>query len=155
PSGGEPRRRPRDTRRRFLRDREFNPARAGGRRTLLLALIVILPLAGRLLAAALPPHARDGPAALAGLAAPAPTVLVVLRYPEVTGGGVVRTYVPWLPEAGLDIYFRMDGFAWLFALLVTLMGLLVVLYARYYMSREDPVARFFSFLLAFMGAMLG
>src|SRR5690606_8627107 len=70
-------------------------------------------------------------------------------------GGVVRTYVPWLPEAGLDIYFRMDGFAWLFALLVTLMGLLVVLYARYYMSREDPVARFFSFLLAFMGAMLG
>src|SRR5690606_1587416 len=34
-------------------------------------------------------------------------------------------------------------------------GLLVVLYARYYMSPDDPVPRFFSFLLAFMGAMLG
>ena len=29
--------------------------------------------------------------------------------------------------------------------------LLVVLYARYYMSADDPVPRFFSFLLAFMG----
>ena len=35
------------------------------------------------------------------------------------------------------------------------MGVLVVLYARYYMSSADPVPRFFSFLLAFMGAMLG
>jgi multicomponent K+:H+ antiporter subunit A len=32
---------------------------------------------------------------------------------------------------------------------------LVVLYARYYMSAEDPVPRFFSFLMAFMGSMLG
>ena len=31
----------------------------------------------------------------------------------------------------------------------------MVLYARYYMSPADPVPRFFSFLLAFMGAMLG
>ena len=50
---------------------------------------------------------------------------------------------------------RLDGFAWLFAMLITGIGLLVVLYARYYMSPEDPVPRFFSFLLAFMGAMLG
>ena len=35
------------------------------------------------------------------------------------------------------------------------MGALVVLYARYYMSSADPVPRFFSFLLGFMGAMLG
>ena len=49
----------------------------------------------------------------------------------------------------------MDGFAWLFSMLVTGIGVLVVLYARYYMSPKDPVPRFFSFLLAFMGAMLG
>ena len=40
-------------------------------------------------------------------------------------------------------------------MLVTGIGFLVVLYARYYMSPADPVPRFFSFLLAFMGAMLG
>src|SRR4029078_8304805 len=44
---------------------------------------------------------------------------------------------------------------WMFAMLVTGIGFLVVLYARYYMSPADPVPRFFSFLLAFMGAMLG
>src|SRR5690606_31086945 len=30
-----------------------------------------------------------------------------------------------------------------------------VIYTHYYMSPEDPVPRFFSFLQAFMGAMLG
>jgi len=49
----------------------------------------------------------------------------------------------------------MDGFAWMFTVLVTGVGLLVVIYARYYMSPSDPVPRFFSFLLGFMGSMLG
>jgi multicomponent K+:H+ antiporter subunit A len=41
------------------------------------------------------------------------------------------------------------------AALITGIGCLVVLYARYYMSPADPVPRFFAFLLAFMAAMLG
>jgi multicomponent K+:H+ antiporter subunit A len=43
----------------------------------------------------------------------------------------------------------------MFSMLVTGIGFLVVLYARYYMSPEDPVPRFFAFFLAFMGSMLG
>src|SRR5690606_39789692 len=43
----------------------------------------------------------------------------------------------------------------MFSILITGIGLLVVIYARYYMSPKDPVPRFFSFLLAFMGAMQG
>ncbi len=49
----------------------------------------------------------------------------------------------------------MDGLAWLFALLITAIGALVVLYAAYYLSPDDPSPRFFRFLLLFMGAMLG
>ena len=60
-----------------------------------------------------------------------------------------------MPQLGLGLTLRMDGFAWVFCALVTGIGALVVLYARYYMSPADPVPRFFSFLLAFMGAMLG
>jgi multicomponent K+:H+ antiporter subunit A len=60
-----------------------------------------------------------------------------------------------MPSFGLEIALRMDGYAWLFAMLIALMGALVVLYARYYMSPADSVPRFFSFLMAFMGAMLG
>jgi multicomponent K+:H+ antiporter subunit A len=67
----------------------------------------------------------------------------------------MRDTLQWAPGLGLDLTFRMDGFAWLFAMLVTVMGALVVLYARYYMAAQDPVPRFFSFFLAFMGAMLG
>jgi len=49
----------------------------------------------------------------------------------------------------------MDGLAWLFALLILGIGVLVVLYAAYYLHDDDPPARFFQFLLLFMGAMLG
>src|SRR5690606_25707689 len=50
---------------------------------------------------------------------------------------------------------RLNGFSWLFTVMITGIGFLVVLYARYYMSPKDPVPRFFAFLLAFMGSMLG
>ncbi|MBX3693600.1 MAG: monovalent cation/H+ antiporter subunit A [Steroidobacteraceae bacterium] len=120
-----------------------------------LALIVLLPFAGSLCAAFLPSNARNAEAWLAGAVALACTALTLDLYPDVANGGVVRFVVPWLPQAGLDFYLRMDGFAWMFTLLVSFMGALVVLYARYYMSPEDPVPRFFSFLMAFMGAMLG
>jgi multicomponent K+:H+ antiporter subunit A len=75
--------------------------------------------------------------------------------PRLTAEGVVRWSLEWIPQAGLAFELRLDGLAWLFALAITGIGALVVLYARYYMSPADPVPRFFSFLLAFMGSMLG
>ncbi|MDK9724497.1 MAG: monovalent cation/H+ antiporter subunit A [Sterolibacteriaceae bacterium MAG5] len=120
-----------------------------------LALIIFLPFLGSLGAAFLPPNARNAEAWLAGAAALAATAITVSLYPQVAAEGVLRLNLPWAPALGLDISLRMDGFAWLFALLVTGMGTLVVIYARYYMSPADPVPRFFSFFLVFMGAMLG
>ena len=79
----------------------------------------------------------------------------LLTLPAVGDGKVVRAGVDWIPQAGLEFVLRLDGYAWIFSLLVTGVGFLVFLYARYYMSPSDPVPRFFSFLLAFMGAMLG
>src|SRR3546814_953418 len=40
-------------------------------------------------------------------------------------------------------------------LLISGIGMLVGVYARYYMPADDPLSRFFALLLAFMGAMLG
>jgi multicomponent K+:H+ antiporter subunit A len=82
-------------------------------------------------------------------------VLAATFYPQLQDGGVVRSSIAWAPQFGVELTLRLDGFAWLFTMLVSGMGFLVVLYARYYMSAQDPVPRFFSFLLAFMGAMLG
>jgi multicomponent K+:H+ antiporter subunit A len=121
-----------------------------------LTLIVLLPFVGALLAAFFPAKARDAAAWLSGLVTLACTALIFSSFSDVsTTGAVLREHLPWAPQLGLDLYLRMDGYAWLFALLVSFMGVLVVLYARYYMSADDPVPRFFSFLMAFMGAMLG
>jgi multicomponent K+:H+ antiporter subunit A len=122
---------------------------------MLLGLIVFLPFLGSLCAAFLPSRARNAAAWLAGSVALTCTVATATLYPQVTDGEVVRLLVPWVPQLGLELHLRMDGFAWLFTMLVCGMGVLVVLYARYYMSPSDPVPRFFSFLMAFMGAMLG
>lgn len=81
-------------------------------------------------------------------------LLTVLLFPQISDGAIVHR-IEWIPELGLNLTLRMDGLAWLFSVLITLIGLLVVLYARYYMSPKDPVARFYALLLAFMGAMLG
>jgi multicomponent K+:H+ antiporter subunit A len=120
-----------------------------------LFLIVLLPFLGSLCAAFLRANARNAEAWLAGLVALLVSGLVISLYPQVLAEGVLRVTVPWVSVTGLDFQLRMDGFAWLFAMLVAGMGTLVVLYARYYMSPKDPVPRFFAFFLAFMGAMLG
>lgn len=117
--------------------------------------IILLPLIGCLLAGALPRHWRNAEAWLAGAVALGCCAIIGSLYPAIANGGVVRTTFNWAPALGLEFTLRMDGYAWLFAMMVSAMGALVVLYARYYMSPQDPVPRFFSFLLAFMGAMLG
>ncbi len=121
----------------------------------LLLAAVGLPYLGAVAVGLLPTHARNAAAWLAGAIALACLGLVWATYPAVEAGRVVRHEIGWMPDLGLGLVLRMDGFAWVFAGLVTGIGLLVVLYARYYMSAEDPVPRFFAFLLAFMGSMMG
>lgn len=120
-----------------------------------LITLILLPFLGSLLAAVLPANARNTESTLAGLIAVFCAVQAALYFPEVADGGVLRQEIEWLPSLGLNLVVRMDGFAWMFCMLVLGVGALVVLYARYYMSPADPVPRFFSFFLAFMGAMVG
>jgi multicomponent K+:H+ antiporter subunit A len=122
--------------------------------TLLLVLLA-LPFAGSVAAGFFPANARNAEAWLAGALALCGVALAAWVYPEMSNGQVLRLQAAWLPDHGLAFTLRMDGFAWLFCMLVTGIGFLVVLYARYYMSAADPVPRFFSFFLAFMGSMLG
>ncbi|MGB5851116.1 MAG: monovalent cation/H+ antiporter subunit A [Rhodanobacter sp.] len=75
--------------------------------------------------------------------------------PAIFAGEVLRQTIPWAPSLGLDLVLRVDGFGWLMMLLICGIGALVGVYARYYMSPDDPLARFFALLLAFMGSMLG
>lgn len=121
-----------------------------------LILILILPFIGSLIAVALPSNARNIEAWLSGIIALSCAVLTALQYPVVAQGEVIQYSTAWIPGAlSIDFNLRMDGYAWLFSMLIALMGALIVLYARYYLSPQDPVPRFFSFFLLFMGSMLG
>ncbi len=85
----------------------------------------------------------------AGLAVLAPFV------PGVLAGEVVVARWAWLPEWGLDLALRLDGLGLLFCGLILGIGVLIVLYAAYYLPREDRLGRFYAMLLAFAGGMLG
>jgi multicomponent K+:H+ antiporter subunit A len=119
-----------------------------------LAWLVALPFVASVVSALMPAKARTTAATWAALVALACAVQMALLWPAVRDGGVVREAYAWLPAAGLEVVWRVDGFAWMFAMLVTGIGALVALYARYYMSPDDPVPRFFSLFLAFLGSML-
>lgn len=121
----------------------------------ILFLLVLLPFLGSAITGLFRRADRSGSAWFTAAIALVAFVATASIYPIVSGGKILHGTLEWLPAYGLNVTLRMDGFAWLFAMLITGIGLLVVIYARYYMSPEDPVPRFFSFLLGFMGSMLG
>ena len=121
----------------------------------MLSLLILLPFVGALVAACMPTGSRNRPAAVAGAVTLAALALAIGSFGRVGDGEILRERYAWLPDMGLDLVLRMDGLAWVFTVMVLGIGLLVLLYARYYMSKRDPVARFFAYMLAFMGAMLG
>jgi multicomponent K+:H+ antiporter subunit A len=120
-----------------------------------LPLLALLPLAAALLLGAWANAPRRLAAGLAGAVAVAGMALVAWTAAGAHGGEVLRWSVDWLPALGLSFGLRLDALAWLFALLICGIGLLVVVYAAWYLGEDDPAPRFFAALLAFMGAMLG
>jgi multicomponent K+:H+ antiporter subunit A len=89
-----------------------------------------------------------------GIAALALLALLPSAAEPFSGETVLQRW-SWIPGAGLDLAFRLDGLGLLFALMILGMGLLIILYARYYLDEQDSLGRFYAFLLLFMGSMLG
>lgn len=114
-----------------------------------------LPWLAALALFALPNGRRNASAAIAGGATLLAAALLATLGPAVFAGDVPHISWPWLPLEGAHFGLRVDGLAWTFAMLVLGIGALVVLYARYYLSAEDPMARFYALFMVFMGAMLG
>ena len=115
--------------------------------------LALLPWLLAPLALAMP--GRRSAACVAGFAAVCCLALLLGLAPEVFAGQLATWRVEWLPQLGLNLGLRLDGLAWLLALMITAIGSLVVLYGAWYLDAKDPAPRFFAFLLLFMGAMLG
>ncbi|HLU22810.1 MAG TPA: Na+/H+ antiporter subunit A [Bacillaceae bacterium] len=88
-----------------------------------------------------------------------PAILFVYflqRIPEVKDHGSIQETFDWIPSLGINFTAYVDGLSLLFALLITGIGTLVVLYSIYYLSKEkESLGNFYVYLLMFMGAMLG
>lgn len=77
--------------------------------------------------------------------------------PIVERGWVRSEGIAWAPSLGIDITLRLDGFSFLFCLLITGIGGLVTIYAGGYLTNKSRAdrSRFFTLILLFMTAMLG
>ena len=121
----------------------------------LLLILAGLPFVAALAATTVSANARSAAAWVCGLLLAAGLVILGILHETISTGEVVRGTLRWVPSLGLTLAFRMDGFTWLFVSLVFAIGILVLIYARYYLSKSDPVPRFYAFLMAFTGAMVG
>ncbi|BBF91559.1 monovalent cation/H+ antiporter subunit A [Blastochloris tepida] len=124
-----------------------------------MSVLIVLALMALLAGAALAPvAARFGRVRASQTAAAAligALALLAPLAPGVLSGQVVVASWSWLPEWGLDLAFRFDGLSLLFALLILGIGLLIVLYASYYLPVADRMGRFLGLLLVFAAGMLG
>jgi len=120
-----------------------------------LAVLVALPFVGALLPALLKTRLGVAPALPAAGVTAAALAVVLWLAPPVFGGATLLVGTEWLPTIGFNLTLRLDGLGLLFSLLILGIGLLVILYAHYYLTPEDATGRFYGFLLLFMGAMLG
>ena len=119
------------------------------------ALIAVLPFIGALLPGLLIRSGRDVAAISCGTATLIALLGLCLHIPAIMAGEVITTRIEWLPSLGLNANFRIDGLGLLFGILILGIGLLIITYARYYLSRNDPVGVFYTYLMLFQGAMMG
>ena len=120
----------------------------------MIVAFILSPFAAAVLAAWLVRRSPDS----ARLLAIWPALLTLglaneLRSIVPTGSRLVE--LPWAPSLGLTLSFNLDGLGLLFALLITGIGALIVIYASGYLHRHPQAGRFYASLFAFMGAMLG
>src|SRR5699024_8180149 len=81
-------------------------------------------------------------------------ISLVSYVPSVANGQTFMNEITWIPSFNINLITYLDGLSIIFALLITGIGALVVLYSIYYLSAEESLPHFYIYLLIFMDAML-
>lgn len=79
----------------------------------------------------------------------------VAQLPALAERGALLQVLPWVPGLAVNLTFYLDGLSLLFALLISGIGTLIVIYAGGYLKGHPQLGRFYLYLLFFMGSMLG
>ena len=75
--------------------------------------------------------------------------------PQAARGQPVAVTCTWVPTLGMQLSFHADGLALLFALLISGIGSLVMIYAGGSLAGHPDLGRFYGLLIFFMASMLG
>ncbi|SFR39346.1 monovalent cation/H+ antiporter subunit A [Litoreibacter janthinus] len=120
-----------------------------------LFFIVALPFFGALLPGLMNAAGRTATAGVTFTVTLAALIGLLTNLPVILAGDVVMARVDWMPVLGLNFTLMLDSLGFFFALLILGIGLLIIAYARQYLSRADHMGEFFTYLLLFQGAMVG
>lgn len=74
---------------------------------------------------------------------------------EVAAGEIITGGYGWIPSFDVRFSWLIDGLSLTFGLLILGIGTLIILYSGGYLKGHAEQGRFFSFMLMFMGSMLG
>ena len=74
---------------------------------------------------------------------------------DVADGAPVTGGYRWIPSFDVTYSWMLDGLSLTFALLISGIGTFIVLYSGGYLKGHPHLGRFYSFILMFMGSMLG
>jgi len=61
----------------------------------------------------------------------------------------------WIPSLGIRLSFYVDGLSLLFAMIISGIGILVLIYTGAYLAEHRDLGRFYAYILFFMSSMLG
>ncbi|GAA3898065.1 monovalent cation/H+ antiporter subunit A [Halomonas cibimaris] len=117
--------------------------------------IALLPLAGVLAPVLTARYGRTACTLATALLPALALALTLLQVPALADGESLRFSASWLPQLGLDLALRLDGLTLLFNLLILGIGLLILLYAHFYLDQNEPFGRFYAFMVLFMASMVG
>ena len=82
-------------------------------------------------------------------------VTILSLLPRISDGSSLAWQTQWLTTPALTVGLYFDNLAALFALLVTGIGTLVIIYTGYYFKGDQTAWRFLTYILLFMASMLG
>ncbi len=120
-----------------------------------IALVAIGPFVAAMLAPLVQRFTRPFAGWLLALVPAAIFVVLWSLLGDVVDRGFLVVSFPWVPDYELNLSFFIDGLSLTFALTISGVGALIVLYAGAYLKGHPHLGRFLAFLLAFMGSMLG
>ncbi|SVD48675.1 uncharacterized protein METZ01_LOCUS401529, partial [marine metagenome] len=82
-------------------------------------------------------------------------VFGLVQLAQISDGTTMEFRSEWVPYMGVDFSFILDGYSTLFLLMVSGIGSLIFLFSHEYMNSHKNRVKFYAWMLAFSGAMIG